>query len=183
MNSIVRPHHFVLLVLLLLTLVAGMSVESVWTQRHYEFVPEMVTSVPVDAQTPRWRRVMRERDERPAVGTVPRSDTVSALTAPPDSILAPSRGADRYRVFCAPCHGAGGTGDGAVSKRGMPPPPSLLADNARQLPDSALYRIIGDGQRSMPGYASQLRPIDRWNVILALRAMQGIPTTEGGNTP
>ena len=40
------------------------------------------------------------------------------------------RGADTYRVFCTSCHGASGTGDGPVTKRGFPPPPSLLTGNS-----------------------------------------------------
>ncbi|MBR9977072.1 MAG: cytochrome c [Bacteroidetes bacterium] len=174
--NFIRVHHIVLLLLLIAVVFIGMNVESVWTKRNYEVLPEMYTSVPVDPQTARWRAVMAERSERPVPGTVSRNGMsvdrqpfIAADTVFEKALL---RGRDLYGVFCSPCHGGGGLGDGPVTLRGYPPPPSLLADNARALADTAIYRIISTGQGNMAGYHSQLLPMDRWKIILALRAMQ-----------
>jgi hypothetical protein len=37
------------------------------------------------------------------------------------------RGKERYEIFCTPCHGQAGYGDGIVVKRGMRVPPSRWA--------------------------------------------------------
>lgn len=172
----IRAHHIVLLLLLIAVVFVGMSVESVWTKRNYEVLPEMYTSVPVNPQTARWREAMAARSGHPVPGTVSH-DSISADRAPFTATAALHeqalvRGRDLYGVFCSPCHGGGGLGDGQVTLRGYPPPPSLLAGNARALADTALYRIISDGQGNMAGYRAQLLPADRWKIIFAVRAMQ-----------
>lgn len=83
-----------------------------------------------------------------------------------------ARGQVVYDTFCAVCHGAGGLGDGPVAQRGYPPPPSLLADNARTMPDGRMFHVVTSGQGNMPGYARQLTPEDRWKVIGYVRRLQ-----------
>ncbi|MCP4190023.1 MAG: cytochrome c [Planctomycetaceae bacterium] len=83
------------------------------------------------------------------------------------------RGGDRYRVFCISCHGATGAGDGPVAKRGFPPPPSLLTGNSPKMKDGQLFHILTyGGQTSMPNFAAQLPPAQRWDVINYVRSMQ-----------
>jgi mono/diheme cytochrome c family protein len=82
------------------------------------------------------------------------------------------RGAVVYANYCALCHGAGGAGDGPVSQRGVPPPPSLRADKARSMKDGQLFHIITYGQTNMASYAAQISPEDRWAVILHVRQLQ-----------
>ena len=83
------------------------------------------------------------------------------------------RGAALYASFCQPCHGPGGLGDGPVTRRGVPPPPSLLADNARCLADGRVFHVLTYGQNNMPSYAAQIAREDRWRIILYLRSLQG----------
>src|SRR5437588_4974557 len=42
------------------------------------------------------------------------------------------RGENRYKVFCSPCHGLQGDGNGMVAMRGMKHPPSYHQDRLRQ---------------------------------------------------
>lgn len=87
------------------------------------------------------------------------------------------RGAAVYKSFCAVCHGSAGLGDGPVTRRGVPPPPSLLAEHALGLPDGHMFHILTYGQNNMPPYAAQISREDRWRVILYVRSLQGPLTT------
>jgi len=87
-----------------------------------------------------------------------------------DSALA--RGKVLYTRFCVPCHGDTGMGDGPVSLRGFPPPPSLLVEKALELADGRMFHILTYGQGNMPAYATQITREDRWRVILFVRSLQ-----------
>lgn len=82
------------------------------------------------------------------------------------------RGNDIYHVFCISCHGATGTGDGPVSLRGFPPPPSLLTGKSRQMKDGQLFHILTYGQNSMPSFSPELSHSRRWDVINYIRDLQ-----------
>ncbi len=99
-----------------------------------------------------------------------------------------ARGAAVYRVFCVACHGAKGAGDGLVTQRGFPPPPSLLTGKSVQMKDGRLFHILTYGQGSMAPFAGQLARDQRWDVINYVRQLQGAaaptadvvtPTAEG----
>ena len=92
-----------------------------------------------------------------------------------------ARGRDRYEVFCTPCHGRVGTGEGAVTKRGMRPPPSYHLPRLREVPLGYFFDVITNGFGIMPNYADQVPPADRWAIaayIRALQVSQGIPVAE-----
>ncbi len=89
------------------------------------------------------------------------------------------RGRDRYEVFCAPCHGLVGNGDGFVSKRAEElaegtwvPPTDLHQDYLRRQPVGQLYDGLTNGVRKMAGLRALLLPDDRWAVVLYVRALQ-----------
>lgn len=190
-----RPYHAGLLVLLLCIAAATLMLEGVWTERNYEFLPDMVASEAVDAQSDRWRALVAVRGENPVDGSVSRADTVRDDRPPfldtraGDSLTgalrarASQRGRKVYDVFCMPCHGAVGDGDGVITQHGYPPPPSLRAANARTLSDSTLYHIVSAGRGNMPSYASQLTPADRWTTVIYLRSLQQQDTNTGEITP
>jgi len=83
-----------------------------------------------------------------------------------------ARGGNVYRVFCVSCHGAQGLGDGPVTQRGFPPPPSLLTGKSPQMKDGQLFHILSYGQGSMASFAGQLSHADRWDVINFVRDLQ-----------
>lgn len=93
------------------------------------------------------------------------------------------RGAAVYTSFCQHCHGAGGLGDGPVSRRGFPPPPSLLADHAIQMKDGQMFHAITYGQGNMPAHAAQVEPEDRWKVVAHIRALQNQSTQPAQTAP
>ena len=82
------------------------------------------------------------------------------------------RGQDRYAVFCTPCHGLQGDGNGMVAMRGMKHPPSYHQDRLRQVPNGYIYDVITNGFGAMLGYSAQLPPRDRWAVVAYVRALQ-----------
>lgn len=170
-----RPHHVLLVLLLLIMMGATFMIEAGWTRPNYEVFPDMAVSIPVEAQSLRWREFADDRSAdapRHSVSYLLDVDIAEANPFTAKDTTARLRGTDIYGVFCAPCHGGSGNGDGPVVRRGFPPPPSLTALNAVQMPDTAMYRIISRGQRTMPSYHSQLTPLDRWRAVLHVRQIQ-----------
>lgn len=82
------------------------------------------------------------------------------------------RGEQRYRIFCSPCHGLQGDGNGLVSMRGMKRPPTYHQDRLRQAPNGYFYDNITNGFGAMYGYSAQIPPADRWAIIAFVRALQ-----------
>jgi cytochrome c5 len=83
-----------------------------------------------------------------------------------------NRGRDRFEIYCVPCHGYTGDGDGLVVQRGFNPPPSYHSDRLRQAPVGHFFDVVSNGFGAMPSYASQLSVDDRWAVVAYIRALQ-----------
>jgi mono/diheme cytochrome c family protein len=115
------------------------------------------------------------RDLPPPAGTVDQGEPARprASAAPPHLTLALiERGRERYGVYCTPCHGPGGRGDGAVVRRGFPRPPDLAAPDQRALSAQALFQTIGQGSGVMYGVGDRVSPEDRWAIAAYVRALQ-----------
>src|SRR6266446_8970790 len=122
------------------------------------------------------------RSARPLVeNTVARGSVLEdELAVPKDSNVFPlplslqllERGEDRYKIFCSPCHGLQGDGNGMVAMRGMKHPPSYHQDRLRQVPNGYVYDVITNGFGAMLGYSAQVPPRDRWAIIAYIRALQ-----------
>lgn len=82
------------------------------------------------------------------------------------------RGQERFNVFCAPCHGRTGIGNGMVVQRGYRQAQSLHIDRLRLAPPGYFYDVISNGFGVMPDYRSQITAEDRWRVIAYVRALQ-----------
>ena len=112
---------------------------------------------------------------RPPAGAVARDDLAHeaevsnrpALTA---ELLV--RGRQRFGIFCSPCHGAGGDGNGIVVQRGMPHPTSYHDDRLRTADDQHFFDVITNGYGAMYSYASRVPPHDRWAIVAYIRALQ-----------
>jgi mono/diheme cytochrome c family protein len=87
------------------------------------------------------------------------------------------RGQERFTIYCSPCHGLDGAGDGMLSKYGM----GTLAGNGnyhseriRTMPEGQIFDTITNGSASkvMLPYADKLTPEDRWAVVAYVRALQ-----------
>lgn len=84
------------------------------------------------------------------------------------------RGKERYEIFCAPCHGLTGDGQGIImtGQYGYVPAPTYHQDRLREAPDGELYSAIYNGVRNMPSYAHQIKADDRWAIVAYIRALQ-----------
>jgi hypothetical protein len=82
------------------------------------------------------------------------------------------RGEERYKIFCTPCHGLQGDGNGMIAMRGMKHPPTFHQDRLRQAPNGYFYDNITNGFGAMYGYSAQIPPRDRWAIIAYVRALQ-----------
>lgn len=101
------------------------------------------------------------------------------------------RGAQRYAIYCAPCHGPTGGGDGKVTQRPSAdakfgvPPPSLKDDRVKEMVAGKIFAAItyGVNNGNMGSYASQIPVDDRWAIIAHVRKniQGGVPyETQGG---
>lgn len=122
------------------------------------------------------------RSERPLVeNTVARGSIADdALFVPKDSNAFPlpltpelmKRGQERFGIFCTPCHGLQGDGNGMIAMRGMKHPPTYHQDRLRQVPNGYIYDVVTNGFGAMQGYSAQVPPRDRWAIVAYVRALQ-----------
>jgi mono/diheme cytochrome c family protein len=82
------------------------------------------------------------------------------------------RGRTEYQVFCSPCHGRTGRGDGMVVQRGFKRPSSYHVDRLRQMPIGYYYDVITNGFGAMADYSAQVAPADRWAIAAYVRTLQ-----------
>ncbi len=116
------------------------------------------------------------------------------ITGYPDAITVDlalvKRGQERFDIFCTPCHGPVGRGNGMVHQRaiesGAAPKgwkqPSNIVEfdpvtrvntfGEELYPNGKMFNTITHGVRSMAGYASQISPEDRWAIVAYIRALQ-----------
>ncbi len=153
-----------------------------YTKPNIVILPEMMYSVPYDAYQPNPVFANGQTLQTPVEGTIARGYMPDHYAATPEEatraglelknpfasgadndVLA--RGRQLFTAYCAACHGSTGLGDGKVAKRGFPPPPSLLADNAMAMLPGQMYHIITYGQGNMPLHATQVQRADRWKIV------------------
>ncbi len=82
------------------------------------------------------------------------------------------KGQERYDIYCSPCHGRSGYGQGIVVKKGFLPPPSFHIDRLRDSADGYIFDVITNGIRNMPSYKYQIPVADRWAIVAYFRALQ-----------
>ena len=93
------------------------------------------------------------------------------------------RGRDRFTVYCSPCHGAVGDGNGVVKKYGMGAVPTYHDDRLRQMAEGEIFNTITNGKGQMNPYGDKLAARDRWAVIAYLRALQRAQTGTLADVP
>ena len=98
-----------------------------------------------------------------------------AKTFPPqikinNALLA--RGQQRFGIYCTPCHGQAGMGDGMVVQRGFQQPPDYHIARLRSAPPGYFFDVITNGFGRMFSYASRVQPRDRWAIVAYIRALQ-----------
>lgn len=113
--------------------------------------------------------------QSPPPGTVARGDLAydAALETRPElSAALLARGRQRYGIFCAPCHGPSGHGDGVVVARGLPAPPSYHIGRLRHVSEAHFVYVITHGWGAMYSYSARVPPEDRWAIAAYIRALQ-----------
>jgi mono/diheme cytochrome c family protein len=82
------------------------------------------------------------------------------------------RGRERYNVFCSPCHGPSGIGNGMIVQRGFRQPPSYHEERLVNAPVGYFYDVMTNGFGAMQDYAAQVPVADRWAIAAYIRALQ-----------
>jgi len=82
------------------------------------------------------------------------------------------RGEERYNIYCSPCHGRTGEGNGMVVQRGYKQAANYHIDRLRQAPVGHFFEIMTNGFGAMPDYRSQIAVADRWRIVAYIRALQ-----------
>ncbi len=77
-----------------------------------------------------------------------------------------------YKIYCQPCHGVEGKGDGEVAKR-MVPPQDLTSDYAKSKTDGYLFATIAGGGLIMPAQKKALSDNEIWDIVNFIRKLQG----------
>ncbi len=115
------------------------------------------------------------------------ADQAWAETFPPQVELNAeffARGQEQFNIYCRPCHGEAGYGDGIVNERAM----ELMATavngttwvqaksvhdaTVRDQPVGQLYNSITNGVRNMAAYSAQIDVRDRWAIVAYVKALQ-----------
>ena len=110
------------------------------------------------------------------------------------------RGQERFTIYCAPCHGPLGNGQGKIWERGylnptsfhtkkvdaseadVPNPQGLGISRGYylwgntipmdQVPVGYFFEVMTKGYGGMPSYSAQIDPPDRWKIIAYIRVLQ-----------
>ena len=155
--------------------------------RQAKYKPQAASAFFADGRT----------DRLPVAGTVPRGRTALGAGDPdflraddvhyagknPDGSFTSAfplavtqqlveRGQNRFQIYCQPCHGALGDGNGITKQYGMIATPTFHDDRLRAMPHGEIFNTITNGKNTMMPYGDKLSPDDRWAVIAYVRALQ-----------
>jgi mono/diheme cytochrome c family protein len=83
-----------------------------------------------------------------------------------------ARGAERYHIYCTPCHDARGDGKGILFQRGNIPTASFHQEKILKYPDGQIFDVITNGVGLMAGYKWPIPPADRWAIVAYVRDLQ-----------
>jgi mono/diheme cytochrome c family protein len=115
------------------------------------------------------RGLLRE-DEHLYTGKV--NGLLAAEFPMPVTAAVMARGHERFDVFCSPCHGRTGEGNGMIVQRGFRKPPSYHEERLRNQPVGYFFDVMTNGFGAMQDYAAQVPVADRWAIAAYIRAIQ-----------
>jgi len=82
-------------------------------------------------------------------------------------------GKELYGIYCTPCHGASGKGDGPVAKKFVPTPANISATgHGSHHPEGELFAVVTHGKGGMPPFRSDLTATERWLVVAYLKTLK-----------
>lgn len=85
------------------------------------------------------------------------------------------RGQERFGIYCTPCHGQLGDGNGMIAERGLAlrrPPATYHTDRLRKMPIGHFFDVMTNGYGVMFSYASRVEVPDRWAIASYIRVLQ-----------
>jgi S-disulfanyl-L-cysteine oxidoreductase SoxD len=86
-----------------------------------------------------------------------------------------------FAIYCVPCHGKSGTGDGLVGEKLIMKPFNLTSSNdmhpwnTKEFPDGYIFGKMTLGGVVMPIYAIDLSVTERWHVVNYIRKVLQAP--------
>ena len=157
-------------------------------QPPLEIFPDMDRQPKLRPQQPNLTFASGRTSQEPVPGTVGRGDHfqdsavntgkepgttnfVATIPVPVTEQLM-ARGRQRFDIYCLPCHGPQGDGNGIVKKYGYATVRSLHEKIVVLQGDGELFNTITHGKSTMFPYASQISIEDRWAVVAYVRALQ-----------
>jgi mono/diheme cytochrome c family protein len=172
-----KPSGFALVCLLLLPAVAG----------AWPWSKDMANQISIKPQHgPDAIRPFPQRSV-PMAGTktlihVHDREAAMKLTNPnPPTAESVGRGRKFFQIFCTPCHGASGTGDGLVGAKFLIRPFDLTAENEQKVqPEGYIYGTVAFGGALMPSYGNDLSPSEVWDLVNYVR--HGLVSDGAGGT-
>jgi mono/diheme cytochrome c family protein len=93
------------------------------------------------------------------------------------------RGRERYDIYCAPCHGATGSGKGLMTQYGLVGVASITDELHALMPAGEFFGVITNGKGRMLSYAAQVKVRDRWAIVAYLRALSRSQNARYGDVP
>lgn len=155
-------------------------------ERGYQYVGDMARSTAYETYSS--SNVFKDGKSalQPVVGTIPREmipytfeNTNAGLKKAGLELKNPletnvefiTQGKVLFNIFCLNCHGKNGDGNGFLftSKKFPIKPASLIDKKTINRPDGEIYHVITVGGAAMGSHASQIKPVDRWKIILYIR--------------
>ncbi|HEY2902569.1 MAG TPA: cytochrome c [Polyangia bacterium] len=177
-----------------LVFAVGAGCQATRESRAREYMPDMVRGPAYKAFAPNAGTSDGLTLRRPVPGTIARGQhpfhfqpgepeairaglALHSPYAPTAAVLDDGKGL--FEIYCTPCHGQTGKGDGPLAGK-IPPPPAYRSERVLGFPAGRLFHVLTLGSGKMPSYAAQLSPDERWKVIAYVQtALQGKKPTEG----
>ena len=159
---------FVLVLLMLggVASVLGLNVGYRWFHNMTEsprIMPgERAFSMPTGS-VPRGGELRLPKEEREAAAL-----RRNPIPATPVSV---QKGGELFVIYCTPCHGPQGKGNGPVSTKFVPPADLTNADLQKGRTDGYWQSYLSAGGAVMPSYAEALSAEERWHVVNFLRTL------------
>lgn len=96
------------------------------------------------------------------------------------------RGQERFDIYCSPCHGRLGDGQGMIAQRGLAlrkTPGNYHTPRLRKAPLGHFFDVITNGHGVMYPYASRVEPEDRWKIAAYIRVLQLSQNARAADVP
>jgi mono/diheme cytochrome c family protein len=181
--------YFLLIFALLVVTVMGVLGKrgSHFREPPLEIFPDMDRQPKLRPQQPNLTFANGRSSQEPIQGTVARGqqyqnspvntgrmvDSTNFIVAIPVPVTEQlmARGKQRFEIYCVPCHGPTGDGNGIVKKYGYGTIRSIHEKPVILQPDGEIFNTITFGKSTMMPYGSQISVEDRWAIVAYVRAL------------